>query len=160
MCGSHAEKSVEESAQAYEEEERVFYHHELHNKRFSHSDSLVGFNICLLTYGVSKKGAACSVPLCITQVLSIHFPAVHIRMLRLRGLSASLKSIGLHVLEASSVTAGTFSPSYHACTCAKSCPTLCNAMDCPWDSPGKNTGVGCHALLQGIFPYHSEHYVN
>ena len=23
---------------------------------------------------------------------------------------------------------------------------------CPWDSSGKNTGVGCHALLQGIFP--------
>ena len=22
----------------------------------------------------------------------------------------------------------------------------------PWDSPGKNTGVGCYALLQGIFP--------
>ena len=22
---------------------------------------------------------------------------------------------------------------------------------CPWDSPGKNTGVGCPALLQGIF---------
>ena len=22
---------------------------------------------------------------------------------------------------------------------------------CPWDSAGKNTGVGCHALLQGIF---------
>ena len=22
---------------------------------------------------------------------------------------------------------------------------------CPWDSPGKNTAVGCHALLQGIF---------
>ena len=21
---------------------------------------------------------------------------------------------------------------------------------CPWNSPGKNTGVGCHALLQGI----------
>ena len=21
---------------------------------------------------------------------------------------------------------------------------------CPWDSPSKNTGVGCHALLQGI----------
>ena len=34
-------------------------------------------------------------------------------------------------------------------------PTLCNTMDCrllcPWDSPGKNTGVGCHAVLQGIF---------
>ena len=23
---------------------------------------------------------------------------------------------------------------------------------CPWDSPVMNTGVGCHALLQGIFP--------
>ena len=23
---------------------------------------------------------------------------------------------------------------------------------CPCDSPGKNTGVGCHVLLQGIFP--------
>ena len=23
---------------------------------------------------------------------------------------------------------------------------------CPWDSPGKNTGVSCHFLLQGIFP--------
>ena len=22
---------------------------------------------------------------------------------------------------------------------------------CPWDSPGKNTGVSCHAFLQGIF---------
>ena len=22
----------------------------------------------------------------------------------------------------------------------------------PWDSPGKNTGVGCHSVLQGIFP--------
>ena len=40
-----------------------------------------------------------------------------------------------------------------------SCLTLCNPMD--WslpgssvlgDSPGKNSGVDCHALLQGIFP--------
>ena len=23
---------------------------------------------------------------------------------------------------------------------------------CPWNFPGRNTGVGCHALLQGIFP--------
>ena len=23
---------------------------------------------------------------------------------------------------------------------------------CPWEFPGKNTGVGCHALLQRIFP--------
>ena len=24
-----------------------------------------------------------------------------------------------------------------------------SSLLCPWDSPGKNTGVGCHALLQG-----------
>ena len=35
----------------------------------------------------------------------------------------------------------------------QSCPTLCDSRDgsprgSPWDSPGKNTGVGCHFLLQ------------
>ena len=41
----------------------------------------------------------------------------------------------------------------------QSCPILCDPMDCSppgssvhGDSPGKNTGVGCHALLQGIVP--------
>ena len=39
----------------------------------------------------------------------------------------------------------------------KSCPTLCDPMDCspPGSSihfPGKSTGMGCHFLLQGIFP--------
>ena len=29
--------------------------------------------------------------------------------------------------------------------------TVAARLLCPWDSPGKNTGVGCHALLQGIF---------
>ena len=40
----------------------------------------------------------------------------------------------------------------------QSCPTLCDPIDCSLlgspvhgDSPGKNTGVVCHALLQGIF---------
>ena len=23
---------------------------------------------------------------------------------------------------------------------------------CPWDSPGKDTGLGCYVLLQGLFP--------
>ena len=39
------------------------------------------------------------------------------------------------------------------------CSTPCNLMDCGppgssvhGDSPGKNIGVDCHALLQGIFP--------
>ena len=30
-------------------------------------------------------------------------------------------------------------------------PSLARLL-CPWDSPGKNTRVGCHALLQRIFP--------
>ena len=35
----------------------------------------------------------------------------------------------------------------------QSCLTLCGPIDrslpgCPWNSPGKNTGVGCHFLLQ------------
>ena len=41
----------------------------------------------------------------------------------------------------------------------QSCLTLCDPHGsqpsrflCPWDSPSKNTGVGCHALLQRIFP--------
>ena len=41
---------------------------------------------------------------------------------------------------------------------AKSCPTpvtpwtVAHQVVSPWDSPGKNTGEGCHFLLQGIFP--------
>ena len=40
---------------------------------------------------------------------------------------------------------------------SQSCLTPCNPWTstrllCPWNSPGKNTGVGCHFLLQGIFP--------
>ena len=29
---------------------------------------------------------------------------------------------------------------------------LLTKLLCPWNSPGKNTGVGYHVLLQGIFP--------
>ena len=37
-------------------------------------------------------------------------------------------------------------------TVSQSCPTLCDLrLLCPWNSPHKNTGVGCHFLLQGIF---------
>ena len=50
-------------------------------------------------------------------------------------------------------------PSTRICVCAKSlqsCPALCDSMDYSppgssvhGDSPGKDTVVGCHALLQG-----------
>ena len=45
------------------------------------------------------------------------------------------------------------------CLVAQLCATLCDAMDYSLpgssvhgDSPGKNTGIGCYALQQGIFP--------
>ena len=45
------------------------------------------------------------------------------------------------------------------CLVAQSCPTLCDPMDCSppgssahRDSPGKNTRMGGHSFLQGIFP--------
>ena len=48
---------------------------------------------------------------------------------------------------------------WDVCSVALSCVTPRGPMDlkatrllCPWGSPSKNTGVGCHALLQGIFP--------
>ena len=44
-------------------------------------------------------------------------------------------------------------------TCAQLCPTLSQLHGlqpvrflCPLDFPSKNTGAGCHFLLQGIFP--------
>ena len=44
------------------------------------------------------------------------------------------------------------------CSVVQSCPTLCNPADCSpsgsfvhEDSPSKNTAVGCHFFLQGIF---------
>ena len=30
--------------------------------------------------------------------------------------------------------------------------TVAHQLLCPWNVPGKNTGVGCHFILQGIFP--------
>ena len=51
---------------------------------------------------------------------------------------------------------------YVMCVCMLSrfsSPTRCNPVNCypsrllcPWDSPGQNTGAGCHFLLQWIFP--------
>ena len=45
------------------------------------------------------------------------------------------------------------------CLVTQSCLSLCDPMDCNLpgssvlgNSPGKNTRMGCHALLQGIFP--------
>ena len=54
-----------------------------------------------------------------------------------------------------------FKPEY---ACVFNCSVVSNSLQpqglqptrllCPWESPGKNTGVGCHFLPQGIFPTH------
>ena len=48
--------------------------------------------------------------------------------------------------------------SWCVCCCFVVVSDSCDPMDCsptrllcPWDFPDKNTGVGCHFLLQGIF---------
>ena len=43
------------------------------------------------------------------------------------------------------ITSGVFDP-------VRPCRLQLTRLLCPWDFPGKNTGVDCHALLQGIFP--------
>ena len=49
---------------------------------------------------------------------------------------------------------------------AQSCLTLSDPMGysptrllCPWDFPGKSTGVGCHCLLRIIIQYYFIHFV-
>ena len=63
------------------------------------------------------------------------------------------------VLRAQSRSQIWVSDSARACSVESVVLTLCDPMDCcppgssvHEDSPGKNTGVGCHALLQEIFP--------
>ena len=54
-------------------------------------------------------------------------------------------------------------PAASVCVCMNTQPLSCvwlfvtpwmqpARLLCPWDFPSKNTRVGCHALLQGIFP--------
>ena len=53
-----------------------------------------------------------------------------------------------------------FPLSFLPCVCCLSWPALCDPTDysltgwllCPWNFPGKSTGVRCHFQLQGIFP--------
>ena len=46
---------------------------------------------------------------------------------------------------------------FYVCACSLVCDsvfplTAAARLLCPWNFPGRNTGVGCHSLLQGIFP--------
>ena len=70
------------------------------------------------------------------------------------------------VISSSHTHTHTHTPTPHNCSrveivkvqVTQSCPTLrpCGLYPakllCPWNSPGKRTGVGCHFPFQGIFP--------
>ena len=70
-----------------------------------------------------------------------------------KGLELCGKDLGIWEL-AGLLLCGSF-----CCCCfvAQSSPTLCHSMgynlpgSCQWDYLDKNTGLGCHFLLQGIF---------
>ena len=66
------------------------------------------------------------------------------------GLQARASQLLLFILDAAAAAAVAA-----AAKSLESCPTPCDPMDGsppgspgPWESPGKNTGVGCHFLLQ------------
>ena len=68
----------------------------------------------------------------------------------LLAVQGALKSLQYHRSKASVLWCSAAA----AAKSLQSCPTLCDGSPlgspCPWDSPGKNTGVGCHCLLQRI----------
>ena len=66
-------------------------------------------------------------------------------MMKILELKKTRKKKGISIVDRSEVT--------------QSCPTLCNPVECslprflrPWNFPSKSAGVGCHFLLQGMFP--------
>ena len=94
--------------------------------------------------------------------LSIHCPFIHFS-----SQTVSLEKTSLTALSAATTSGLHYSfPSQcvlrlevHACSVnsavsdSKRCYGLQPArLLSPWDSPGKNTGVGSHVLLQGVFP--------
>ena len=69
--------------------------------------------------------------------------------------------VGLHSHKQSPST-GCICPEEGACACVLNHPGTSDSLQpyglyssrllCPWNSPGKNTGVGSHSLLQETFP--------
>ena len=57
-------------------------------------------------------------------------------------------------LKGSKINGPSFSSKSLCMLVTQLCPTLCDPtrLLCPWDFPGKGTGIGYHFLLQGIFP--------
>ena len=83
--------------------------------------------------------------------------------LAIMSLSIYLKEVKtfIHMYTCTQISMPCPQPNWGMCVylVAQSSWTLCHPVDCsppgssvPGDSPGKTTGVGCHALLHEIFP--------
>ena len=79
--------------------------------------------------------------------------------LDLLAVQGTLKSLLQHHSSKASVMANLVLEAKNVSLVTQSCPTVCDPLGCSplgssfhGDSLGKNTGVDCHALLQGIFP--------
>ena len=77
------------------------------------------------------------------------------RCFRAWGTRCSLQLVEMQIFEKPE----TLQTLYHACYVPSVVSDSCDPLDCSppgssvhGDSPGKNTGVGCYALLQGVFP--------
>ena len=75
-----------------------------------------------------------------------------------RLLISWLQSPSAVILEPPKINLSLFPLVSCCCSITQSHPTLCDPVDCSLpgssvhgDSPGRNTGVGCHFLLQRIF---------
>ena len=78
-------------------------------------------------------------------------PPQHLELVLESKLKCAPRSLDSHSISLPTVIC-------YFCLAAKLCSTLWDLMDCSppgsavhGDSPGKNTGVGCHAPIQGIF---------
>ena len=94
--------------------------------------------------------------------LNLNFSILKKYAKMLRVEIAMLLKIFLKVIQSQEITKAVQKGPYKTyvmCLVTQSCLTLFDPMDCTpsgssvhGDSPGKNTGVSCHNLLQGIFP--------
>ena len=99
------------------------------------------------------------------QVIEYHFPLMFTSVLTKLFFLGEKKCFSFKIKSTSklplSVQVNLLIPVVCVCVCVHArtrsvCLTVCNPLDYtrllyPWDFSGKNTGVGCHFLLQGIF---------
>ena len=114
--------------------------------------------VALASFGAEKEGCSQAGSLGTSEAGRMGFPWRTPRV-----SPRSRKSCSLVVSSDGDFLLHLHSPLQSLCVCARlvtqSCPTLRNSLDSSLpgssvhgDSPGKKTGVGCHTLLQGIFP--------